>query len=152
MSLPGKYVCQASESARQVSLPGKWVCQARESARQVSLPGKWVCQTSESARQVSMPGKWDCQASESGRKVSMPGKWVCQWHARLRVLLSKTNRNSISRRGHLYRRTWPKKYSMFSVHRSFVLLSLTKGLASPLSLSVPRQAFLIYRTRKQQYS
>ncbi len=54
----GKWVCQASKSARQVSLPGKGVCQASESARQVSLPGKWVCQARESARQVSLPVTW----------------------------------------------------------------------------------------------
>ncbi len=40
---------------RQMSLLGKWVCKASESARHVSLPSKWGCQASESAGQGSLP-------------------------------------------------------------------------------------------------
>ncbi len=40
---------------RQMSLVGKWVCKASESARHVSLPSKWGCQASESAGQGSLP-------------------------------------------------------------------------------------------------
>jgi hypothetical protein len=101
----------------QVIQPGKWFCQASESAKQVILPNKWFSQASDSARQVSLPNKWFCQASECAIEVP-----------KLRALRSSSQTDSVLQVRHemimLGSPIWPTvphhRTSMLSNHRVYV--------------------------------